>query len=146
MKVIFQLLQGDGALGQPTAARTGAELDRLPIEFVLNLAHQFFEHILQGDETVHAAVLIHHQGEVLLPLLEFQKEGFEKLGFRREEGGAGQRAQVHRRTLLVQAPQQFLEVDDAQDAVQVPIHEGRRVWGVSRARPRLVSRSRRASR
>ena len=102
----------------------GRELNRFPIELILDLAHQLFKDVLQGDEPIHAPMLIHHQGQVLFALLEGEKEGFEALGFRREEGGPRQLPQIHRRALFVEGPEQVLEVDHAHHAIKISIHQG----------------------
>ena len=64
----------------------------LVVKLVLNVAHDGFQQVLHGDDTGHAAVLVHHHGhlEVLFTHLRKQLAAFFGAGnkIRRTQQGA----------------------------------------------------------
>ena len=93
----------------------------IDVVFVLDLADDLFQHVLDGHQTGHAAVFVDHDGHVILGDAEFAQQRVQPFGFRHHH----RRAHVildheafHARRLQDQR-QQILGEQDADDFVRV---------------------------
>ena len=83
----LQILE-EGAPGEFVDPRFDFANVLLPggIVFVLDVAHDLFQQIFDGDEARRAAVFIQGNGDMLLAGAKFLQKGADGLGFRYEEG------------------------------------------------------------
>jgi hypothetical protein len=89
--------------------------------FVLDLAHDLLEDVLDGDDAHRAAVLVHHHRELDAALLHLAKEGVDALGLRGIGGGPHDGAEVGR---LGSSPEK-IHGGDEPDQIEHPVGEQR---------------------
>ena len=93
------------------------------VVLVLDVADDLFQHVLDGHQTGHAAVFVHHDGDVVARGAEFAQQHVEPLCFRDEHRRTQHVAQVH---LLAGAQaQQVLGEEDADHVVAVVVDGGK---------------------
>lgn len=63
------------------------------IVFIVNFADDFLQHILDGDQAGHTAILVHHNGHVQAAAAKFLQQDVKALAFGDELGGSQQGAQ-----------------------------------------------------
>src|SRR3954452_7376593 len=61
---VMQFVEAEGAVHHKLILVQSAKFFFVGVEFVLNVADQFLENVLQSDHSNGAAVLVHHHGEV----------------------------------------------------------------------------------
>ena len=88
---LLDLAQGDAALHQPAPLAAGAEQGRGVL--ARDVAGDLLDHVLEGDQPVRAAVLVHHQGQLLTALDHLAQQALERLGRGDEPQGADQLGQ-----------------------------------------------------
>ena len=91
----------------------------LEIGLVLDLADDLLQHILDGDQPRHAAVLVDDDGHVVAVLAEFSQQHVQTLAFGHHVAGAEQPHEVEILVLgLQQLGQQVFYQQDAQHVVR----------------------------
>ena len=60
----------------------------LDIRFVLDLTHDFLEHVLDGDQACNTAVLVNHDRHVVAVLTELPQKHIQSFAFRDGDEGA----------------------------------------------------------
>ena len=112
---LVQVIHTGAAQHDPAAVRLLVEVLGLLVVIIPDLAHQLFQNILQRDDALGTAVLIHHHGQmmVLLP------QSAQQLGDLGRTGGVqGGLDQLFQRSLLFQACQiEVLFVHHTDDVV-----------------------------
>src|SRR5690606_31927625 len=94
----------------------------IEIVFVLNVADDLFQHVLDGDEAGYAAVLIDDDGHVIVAGAELAQQDIEALGFWNEDSGAQRATQIE--VAADKAVEQVLGEQDADHVVLVLIDSG----------------------
>src|SRR5690606_652148 len=87
------------------------------IVFVFDVANNLFEHIFHGYQAGYAAMLVHHDGQVIAAATKFVQQHIQAFGFGNEHGGPYQRAQVYGR--VGNGEQQVFGQQYAHDVVAV---------------------------
>src|SRR5260370_27107273 len=83
-----QIVQRDAAV-HPVAIALLTDRRRLTdVVFVMNLAHDFLEDVLERDQARRAAELVHHDREMRRPTLEIAQLAVERLGLGHVGGGS----------------------------------------------------------
>ena len=111
------------------------------VVFVVDLAHDLLEHILDGHQAGDAAVLIDDDGDVIAVGAELPEQVVETLGFRNEHRRPQDLADAQ--FLASVYPQEILGQEDAYDLVQIAIHHRKaRMAALDDARQELLGRGR----
>src|SRR5581483_11902534 len=94
------------------------KLFRLGIEFVLDIADQFLEHVLHRDHADSAAELIDHDGEMSVPDQKEIEQFFQRHHFRNRNEFPPDFHQVRMR--IAHQRNEFLDVDQSDGVVEMP--------------------------
>lgn len=116
-----KFVEGQGAVEVPGGGTGLGEEGFFLIEFVLNLADDFFEDIFKGHEAEGVAVFVHDDGEMELTLLEELEDFFEAGGFGDVDDFAGDAGEVGAGAGEVAVGEEVLDVDDAEGLVEVAV-------------------------
>jgi hypothetical protein len=113
----------DGHVAGHAVAAVGQRVDAVLllalVEFVLDLADDLFQHVLDGDQPGRVAELVDDDGQVVAVGAEVAQQLVEALAFGHEDRRAQQRAQVQlRRPLQLE---QVLGHQDADDVVALAV-------------------------
>ena len=92
----FELVHGQPGRHRHLAVVEGLHGRLLDVVLVDDLAHQLLDEVLQGDQPGGAAVLVDHDGQVVLALLHLAHEPRHPLGLGHEVGGADEVARPAR--------------------------------------------------
>src|SRR6056297_2995508 len=112
--------QGRAAVDHEHARLEGPDQGVLEIVFVLDLADDLLDDVLEGDDALDAAVFVHDNREVDLLAAEGLQQRFHRLGFRHEIGRP--RDVAHGEGLrLADETQNFLDMNNADDLVEVAV-------------------------
>ena len=104
------------------------------VVFVVDLADDLFEHVLDRDQTGDAAVFVDHDRHVVARLAELAQQHVEALGFGNQHRWAQQRVGAVRAIVGDHAAQQVLGQQDAEDLVLVlAVHRETRMAGFDHA-------------
>src|SRR5512146_220017 len=104
-------------------------LGLIEIVFVGDVADDLFQHVFDGDHAADAAVLIHHQRDVVAVAAEIPQQDVEAFRFRYEYGRAQHVAHVELFARVI--AQQVFRQQNADDVVLVAVSDGEaRVRGV----------------
>ena len=87
------------------------------VALVIDLAHQLFDDVFQGDHALCAAVLVYHNGKVCLGVLHIPENVADALGVRHVDHILGDLCQ--RLELAAQEPEKVLVGNHANDVVHV---------------------------
>ncbi len=93
------------------------------VVFVLDVADDLLEHVLDCDQARHAAVLVDHDRHVVAVRAEFAQQHVQALGLGHENGGPQHVAHVELFLSGVVA-QQVLREQDADDVVAILVDDG----------------------
>jgi len=132
---------GDGGVARHALAAVGEGEDTglavLLVEFVLDLADDFFQHVLDRQQPRGAAELVDDDREVVAVGAEVAQQLVQALGLRHEGGRTQQRAQVQLGRAL--QLQQIFRQQDADDVVARSFeHREARVRGVDHDAKQLL--------
>ena len=91
---------------------------------VVDLAHEFLEHVLERHQALGTAVFIEHDGELVFFLLEEFEEPIERHGLGHEECSMHDLAELDRPAHPV-VPEHILQRHVAEDMVERPLVDGK---------------------
>ena len=93
--------------------------------FVLDVADDLLQHVLDGDDAGDVAVLVDHHRHVVVRLAELLQQVVQALALRHEDGRAGVVLDVEAVFLVEQQRQHVLGVQNAAHVVHVARHHGK---------------------
>ena len=96
---------------------------RLVLVLVRDLAHELLDEVLERREAGHGAVLVDDDREGLAPAAEVREERRDRLGLRREEDLARERARRRGRVRPAEDREDVLDVDDPDGLVDRALDE-----------------------
>ena len=112
-------MQWQCAGGLPHVFANAFQLQLFLIELVLNLADEFFDHILERRDADRAAVFIHHNCKMQFPFKKQPEQFFQPPGFGDVNQFARHRQQIRRGPRLVAQCIKVFDVDNAARLVQI---------------------------
>ena len=121
----LHLLDVDLGVDHHGALVDHAQLAFLVVVFVIDLADDLLDHILQGHQAAHPAELVDNDGQVDLLQLELAQQLGDRLGFGDEGDRVEELAQVEVGLRAAGADaQQVLGMEDADDVIRVAFVDG----------------------
>ena len=138
---VIEVVDGDGAINDEGSIIELADGGiGLAVEFVGEIADDFFDEVFEGDEAGGAAIFVNDDGELGFELAELAEEFVDFFCFGDEEGGAHDVGEG-RRLRGARAPEgeRVTHVEDADDMIEIAFVDGEAgVAGLLRALNGLV--------
>ena len=89
------------------------------VRFVVEIADQFLDHVLETDDADDGAVFVDDERDVLTIGAHLEEEVLEAVVLRRHHDRPGDGADLGRRPRAVGEPQEVLDVDEPADMVEI---------------------------
>ena len=113
--VIGELIKPERSFHEKFVVVDAQKLPLVLVEFVLDFAHELFEHIVQRHDSEGAAKLVHHEREMRVPVQKELQQPVERHHLRHRHQIAPDRAQIG--VLLPDQCDQILDVNEAESLV-----------------------------